>query len=186
MDAAALSAVGAAATGVLRDGVRLRPGERILIRGANGGIGTAAVQIARALGGRVTALASSQHLDRLRSLGVEEAFDYHPTDPRELGRFDVVLDPVAKGMQAYRRLLMSKGRMAAMATSSPRDVAYLVASLIYGGRRVQYFQIPPTAELLTALAGNVDGKSVVPVVEAVYALDDITAAHRAGDQRRVR
>jgi len=178
VDAAALPAVGAAVTGVLRDGVRLRPGERILIRGANGGVGTAAVQIARALGGRVTALASSQHLDRLRGLGAEEAFDYHAIDPRELGRFDVVLDPVAKDMQAYRRLLTSKGRMAAMATSSPRDVAYLVASLIYGSRRVQYFQIPPTAELLTALAGYADGKSVVPVVEAVYSLDDITAAHR--------
>jgi NADPH:quinone reductase-like Zn-dependent oxidoreductase len=73
VDAAALSSVGASAIGVLRDGVRLRPGERVLIRGANGGVGTAAVQVAHNLGGRVTALASAQHLDRLRGLGAEEA-----------------------------------------------------------------------------------------------------------------
>lgn len=179
VDAAALPSVGASAIGVLRDGIRLRPGERVLIRGANGGVGTAAVQIAHNLGGRITALASAQHLDRLRGLGAEEAFDYHATDPRELGRFDVVLDPVAKNMHAYRRLLTSKGRMAAMATGSRRDVAYIAASLIYGRRRVEYFQIPPSAELLTVLAGYVDGKSVAPVIEAVYALDDIAAAHRA-------
>jgi NADPH:quinone reductase-like Zn-dependent oxidoreductase len=131
------------------------------------------------LGGRVTALASAQHLDRLRGLGAEEAFDYHATDPRELGRFDVVLDPIAKNVQAYRRLLTPRGRMAAMAPGSPRDVAYLVASLIHGRRRVEYFQIPPSAELLTALAGYVDGRSVTPVVEAVYSLDDIAAAHRS-------
>ena len=68
------------AIGVLRVAVGLRPGERVLVRGANGGVGTAAVQVARALAGRVTALASARHLDRLRDLGAAEAFDYHATD----------------------------------------------------------------------------------------------------------
>jgi len=63
VDAAALSGVGASALGVLRDAIRLRPGERVLVPGANGGVGTAAGQVARALGGRVTALASPPHLD---------------------------------------------------------------------------------------------------------------------------
>lgn len=156
VEAAALSGVGASAIGVLRDGVRLRPDERVLVRGANGGVGTAAVQVARALGGRVTALASAPHLDRLRDLGAEEAFDYHATSPRELGRFDVVLDPVARNMRAY-----------------------LLASRIHGSRRVRFIQSPPTAELLTALAGYVDGKSVTPIIDSVYPLDDIAAAHRS-------
>jgi NADPH:quinone reductase-like Zn-dependent oxidoreductase len=179
VEAAALSGAGASVIGVLRDHVRLRPGERVLVRGANGGVGTAAVQVARALGGRVTALAGAPHLDRLRDLGAEGAFDYHAIDPRELGQFDVVLDPVSRNMRPYRRLLTRGGRMAAMAIGSPADIAYLLASRVHGGRRVRFVQSPPTADLLTALAGYVDSKSVTPVIEAVYPLDDIAAAHRS-------
>jgi NADPH:quinone reductase-like Zn-dependent oxidoreductase len=80
VEAAALSGVGASAIGVLRDAVRLQAGESVLVRGANGGVGTAAVQVARTLGGRVTALASARHLDRLRDLGADEAFDYRHGD----------------------------------------------------------------------------------------------------------
>jgi NADPH:quinone reductase-like Zn-dependent oxidoreductase len=179
VEAAALSGVGASALGVLRDAVRLQRGERVLVRGASGRVGTAAVQVARALGGRVTALASAPHLDRLRDLGAEQALDYHTADPRDLGRFNVVLDPVSRNMRPYRRLLAGGGRIAAMAIGSPADIAYLLASRIHGGRRVRFIQMPPTGELLTALAGYVDAKSVVPVIEAVYALDDIAAAHRS-------
>jgi NADPH:quinone reductase-like Zn-dependent oxidoreductase len=182
VEAAALSGVGAAALGVLRDHVRLRAGERVLVRGANGGVGTAAVQLARALGGRVTALASAPHLDRLRDLGAEDAFDYHAADPRELGRFDVILDPVSKGMRPYRRLLAPGGRMAAMAIGSPADIAYLLASRVHGRRRVRFVQSPATGPLLADLAGYVDAKSVTPVIEAVYPLDDIAAAHRSLEQ----
>jgi NADPH:quinone reductase-like Zn-dependent oxidoreductase len=178
-EAAALSGVGASVLGILRDHVRLRAGERVLVRGANGGVGTAAVQLARALGGQVTALASAPHLDRLRDLGAQQAFDYHATDPRDLGRFDVILDPVSKGMRPYRRLLAPGGRMAAMALGSPADIAYLLASGLHGRRRVRFVQSPPTAALLADLAGYVDGKSVTPVIEAVYPLDDIAAAHRS-------
>jgi NADPH:quinone reductase-like Zn-dependent oxidoreductase len=69
--------------------------------------------------------------------------------------------------------------MAAMAIGSPGDIAYLLASRIHGGRRVRFIQSPPTAGLLTALASYVDAKSVVPVIDSVYSLDDIAAAHRS-------
>ena len=179
MEAAALSGVGASAIGVLRDHVRLRPGERVLVRGANGGVGTAAVQVARALGGRVTALASAPHLDRLRDLGAEQALDYHAVSPRDLGRFDVILDPVSRNMRPCRRLLTRGGRMAAMAIGSPAGIAYLLASRVHGSRRVRFVQSPATAALLTDLAGYVDAKSVTPVIGSVYPLDDIAAAHRS-------
>lgn len=179
VEAAALSAVGASAVGVLRDAIWLQAGERVLVRGANGGVGTAAVQVARAMGGRVTALASAGHLDRLRDLGAAKAFDYHATRPGELGQFDVVVDPVSRNMRAYRRLLAPGGRMAAMAIGSPGDLAYLLVSRIHGSRRVRFVQSPPTAALLTALASYVDAKSVVPVIDSVYSLDDIAAAHRS-------
>jgi NADPH:quinone reductase-like Zn-dependent oxidoreductase len=151
----------------------------VLVRGANGGVGAAAVQIARALGGRVTALAGPAHQDRLRDLGAQQAFDYHTTDPRDLGRFDVILDPVSRNMRPYRRLLDPGGRMAAMAVASPGAVAYLLASYVHGSRRVRFIQAPPTTARLTDLAGYVDAKSVVPVIDSDYPLEEIAAAHRS-------
>ncbi len=179
IEAAALAGVGASALGVLRDHLQLRAGQRVLVRGANGGVGTAAVQVAHALGGHVTALAGAAHLHRLRDLGAEHAFDYHSTNPRDLGRFDVVLDPVSRNMRPYRRLLARGGRMAAMAIGAPADVVYLLASRVHGSRRVRFVQSPATAALLADLAGYVDEKSVTPVIEAVYPLDEIAAAHRS-------
>lgn len=178
-EAVALGAVGASALGVLRDALSLRPGERVLVRGANGGVGSAAVQVARVLGGKVTALASAPHLDRLRDLGAEEAFDYHTTRPADLGKFDVIIDPVSRGMRPYRRLLAPGGRMAAMAIGSPTDIAYLLASRVHGGRRVRFAQQPPFAPLLADLAGYADSKSVTPVIDSRYLLNDIAAAHRS-------
>ena len=100
IEAAALPGVGAATIGVLRVAVGLRPGERVLVRGANGGVGTAAVQVARALAGRVTALAGARHLDRLRDLGAAEAFDYQATDPRRWS---------ASSMSCWTRLARTSG-----------------------------------------------------------------------------
>ena len=69
-----------------------------------------------------------------------------------------------------------------MTIGSAADAAYLAASVIRGGRRVRFVQSPPTRDLLTALAAYVDGKSVVPVIEAIYPLEDIAAAHRSLEQ----
>ena len=183
VEAAAVGAVGASALGILRDVLRLQPGERVLVRGANGGVGTAAVQVARALGGQVTALASAPHLDRLRDLGAQQAYDYHVTSPGDLGRFDVILDPVSKNMTPYRKLLTKKGRMAAMALGSPADLAYLLG--LGGPRQPPGPASPrarPPARCSPSLARYVDDKSVVPVIEAVFPLDDIAAAHRSLDK----
>jgi NADPH:quinone reductase-like Zn-dependent oxidoreductase len=179
VEAAAVSAVGASAIGILRDVVRLQPGERVLVRGANGGVGTVVVQIARALGGQVTALASAPHLDQLRDLGARQAYDYHVTSPGDLGRFDVILDPVSKNMAPYRKLLTETGRMAAMALGSPADLTYVLASSVHGSRRVRFVQSPATGPLLADLTGYVDATSVTPVIDSVYPLDDIAAAHRS-------
>ena len=66
------------------------------------------------------------------------------------------------------------------AAGQPADLGHgLLASRVHGSRRVRFVQMPPTAQLLADLAGYVDAKSVVPVVEAVYPLEDIAAAHRS-------
>jgi NADPH:quinone reductase-like Zn-dependent oxidoreductase len=179
VEAAALAGAGGAALGVLRDGVRVRQGERVLIRGAGGGVGTSAVQIAKALGTHVTALVRADHLDQVRGLGADEAFDYRNVDPASLGRFDAIFDLTGKNMRAYRPLLTERGRMATITIGSFGDAVYLIASAIFGGRRVRFLQFPPGAELLRALASLVDVGSVKPVIASVSSMAEIAAAHSA-------
>lgn len=182
ISAAALPGAAGAALGALRDVARVRSGDRVLIRGANGGVGTSAVQIAHALGAHVTALARAGQFDDLRELGADETRDYRSTDPRGLGKFDVILDPVGRDLPAFRKLLTRGGRMVTMALGGPRDIAYLLASQVFGPRRVRFAQVPPTHKLLDDIAGLVDNGSIRPVIDDRHALDDIAAAHRALDR----
>jgi NADPH:quinone reductase-like Zn-dependent oxidoreductase len=177
--AAALSGAGGAALGVVRDGLRVRAGERVLVRGGAGGVGSAAVQLAHAAGARVAALVSAKHLDLVREIGADEAFDYRATDPRELGRFDVVIDTVSRDLRCYRPLLTRTGRMGTLNVESAGGAAYLVGSTVFGRRRVRFLQFPPDGRLLAALTDQVDAKAVRAVVDSVYPLDDIVGAHRS-------
>jgi NADPH:quinone reductase-like Zn-dependent oxidoreductase len=177
--AAALPGAAGAALGVLRDAIAIQKGERVLIRGAGGGVGTSAVQIARAFGGRVTALVRAEHLEGVRALGAEEAFDYRSTDLRALGQFDVILDPVGKNLRAFRPLLRQRGRMAAMIVGSFSDAAYMLASAVHGQRRVRFVQSPPTGALLHSLSEMVDAGAMRPVIASISPLSQIAEAHRA-------
>ncbi|QFZ19363.1 NAD(P)-dependent alcohol dehydrogenase [Saccharothrix syringae] len=185
VEAAALPAVGTTAITALRDKARLRAGERLLVRGASGGVGSVAVQLGKAYGAHVTALASARNLDFVRSLGADEAVDY-AVDPASLGRFDVVLDTYGAGASAYRRLLAPGGRMVGIAFRSAGDIAYLLASQVFGARRVRFFSGNPKSELFAELTALVERGALRPVVEAVHPLARVADAHRAVEVGGVR
>ncbi|MFI9274509.1 NAD(P)-dependent alcohol dehydrogenase [Kitasatospora sp. NPDC052896] len=187
--AAALPGVGTTAITALRDQARLAAGERLLVRGASGGVGSVAVQLGRACGARVTALAGAGNLDLVRDLGADEAFDYATTGAADLGPFDVVLDTVGTDFAAYRRLLAPGGRMVSITFDHRHPVAslgYLLASAAFGPRRVRFFSGHPTHQLLVDLAQLVQEGAIRPVVDTVYPLADIARAHRALEAGGVR
>src|SRR2546421_494546 len=97
----------------LRDRGELKPGQRALINGAGGGVGTFAVQIAKALGAHVTAATSTRNLDLVRSMDPDEVIDYTQEDVTKRGeRYDVVLDVAAnRAFSAMRRVLTPSGRL---------------------------------------------------------------------------
>ncbi|MEU4448774.1 NAD(P)-dependent alcohol dehydrogenase [Actinosynnema sp. NPDC050801] len=183
--AAALPGVGTTAITALRDKARLRPGERLLVRGASGGVGSVAVQVGKAYGAHVTALAGERNLDFVRGLGADEAIDYR-TDPADLGRFDVVLDTHGSTPRAYRRLLGPGGRMVGIAFRSAADVGYVLGSAVFGSRRVRFFSGNPTSDLFADLTALVESGAVRPVVDAVHPLADVAGAHRALEAGGVR
>lgn len=177
-DAASLVVAGATALIAVRDTVRLAPGEKVLVRGAAGGVGTAAVQLAHALGGHVTALARARHAPALTDLGADEVLDHGSTTSDRIGPFDVIVDTVGTELNCYRSRLAKGGRMVTVGLSAPA-LAAIAASSVYGARRIRTFSANPDATVLRALADHVTSGALRPVVNSVYPLADIAAAHQA-------
>ena len=188
VEAAALP-VAATAVTALRDRAGLRPGERILVRGAAGGVGSAAVQLGRAYGAEVTALARAANLDFVRGLGAHEAVDHRTVRTAELGRFDVVLDTVGSDLRAFRRLLNPGGRMVTIAVDLERPAAslgYLAASVVHGRGRVRAFSGDFKQAQFDDLARHVAEGKLSPAVDTVFPLEETAAAHRALESGGVR
>ncbi|MET9037871.1 NAD(P)-dependent alcohol dehydrogenase [Streptomyces mirabilis] len=177
-EAASLVVAGATALIAVRDTVRLAPGEKVLVRGAAGGVGTAAVQLAHALGCQVTALARARHAAALTDLGADEVLDHGSTTSDRIGPFDVVVDTVGTELNCYRSRLAKRGRMVTVGLSAPA-LAAIAASSVYGARRVRTFSANPDATVLRDVADHVTSGALRPVVNSVYPLADIAAAHQA-------
>ncbi len=183
--AAALPVVGATAIIALCEIAKLKRGERLLIRGAGGGVGSAAVQLGRELGADVTALANSSSLDFVRQLGANRAFDYVTAQPKDLGFFEVILDTVGSRTSVYRGLLTPGGRMIAICPDPKRPLSsflYIFLSTIFGTRRVRFFSAKPKRKEMAQLTSYVENGAIRPIVDTVYPLSDIAAAHRALEQ----
>ncbi|OLF12631.1 NAD(P)-dependent alcohol dehydrogenase [Actinophytocola xanthii] len=187
--AAALPAVATTVVTALRDKAGLRAGERLLVRGASGGVGHVAVQLGRAYGAHVTGLAGAGNLEFVRGLGAHEVADYRTTRAWELPRFDVVLDTVGTELPDYRRLLTRTGRMVTVSFDIDhvaRSLAYLLMSTVHGRRRVRFFSGDPRSDLLAEVTRLTENGSLRPVVDRTFPLADIARAHRALEEGGVR
>ncbi|WNV88264.1 NAD(P)-dependent alcohol dehydrogenase [Umezawaea sp. Da 62-37] len=178
VEAAALVVGGVTALIALRDTVRVAAGERVLVRGAAGGVGSAAVQLAHAMGGHVTALARDRHADVLRGLGADVVLDYGTAAAEAIGPFDVVVDAVGADLNRFRRRLAPGGRMVTVGLS-PGGLVEVAASVVHGSRRIRAFSANPDTALLDDVAGYVASGALRPVVDGVFPLDGIALAHQA-------
>ncbi|MFF0086725.1 NAD(P)-dependent alcohol dehydrogenase [Streptomyces canus] len=178
VDAASLVVAGATALIALRDTVHVVSGERVLVRGAAGGVGTAALQLAHALGCHVTALARDRHAHVLTDLGADEVLDYGSTTSDHIGPFDVIVDTVGSELNCYRSRLAKGGRMVTVGLSAGA-LAAIAASSVYGARRIRTFSANPDTAVLRDLADHVTSGALRPVVDSVYPLADIAAAHQS-------
>ncbi|GAA1716361.1 NAD(P)-dependent alcohol dehydrogenase [Nonomuraea bangladeshensis] len=181
LDAAALPSSGTTALTALTDKARLAGGERLLVRGATGGVGNIAVQLGKALGAHVTALAGTRNLGWVTELGADAALDYRTTRPQDLGHYDVILDVVGTDLGAYQARLSRRGRMVALAF----DQNHILTSMITTGlraalspRRVKLFSNNPSPARIAELTASAEAGSIRPVIDTVYPIDDVAEAHR--------
>jgi NADPH:quinone reductase-like Zn-dependent oxidoreductase len=179
--AAALPSVGTTAIRALVHEARLAPGERLLVRGGAGGVGSVAVQLGAALGAHVAALAGAGALDWVRGLGAAEVLDYRATTPDALPRFDVVLDLVGTDVPAYRRRLTRGGRYVGLALDAARPVlsgASAIGNKLRSPRRYRMFSNDPSPELLAELTRRVEAGEIRPLVAERLPLEGVVEAHR--------
>ena len=184
--AAAIPTAGQTALQGLRDHGALKPGQRVLINGAGGGVGTFAVQIARALGAEVTAVTSTRNLETMRSIGADEVIDYTRDDfTRGKARYDLILDIGGNHrLSALRRALTPTGRVVMVAPQPGQwigPVARVIGAVIttrLGARPARAYLADPSRDDLLVLKGLVEAGKVTPVIERTYPFDQIPDAIR--------
>ncbi|MFT2816748.1 NAD(P)-dependent alcohol dehydrogenase [Leifsonia sp. A12D58] len=186
VQAAAFAVGGYTALRALRDVARLQPGERVLIRGGTGGVGSAAVQIAAALGGRVAVLASARNEQIARDLGAQEFFDYATASPALVGPTDVILDTVGTDLLRWRRLLTPQGRMVGVAFNSAAGLATIAASIVFGPRRIRTFAGEPPPGSLACVTSFAETHGLRALVHGTFPLEDLQDAHRTFDAQALR
>src|SRR6266566_9612421 len=147
-EAATMGIAGLTALQGLRDHGELKGGERVLVNGASGGVGTLAVQIAKALGAHVTAVCSTRNVEQARSLGADEVIDYTKDDFTRNGRrYDLILDVAASGsLSSRRRVLEPNGILVGVGAADGGRMTSILAGLLetavlsrFGNQKMPFF-----------------------------------------------
>jgi NADPH:quinone reductase-like Zn-dependent oxidoreductase len=185
-DAAAICDGGLTALPFLRDGAHVRPGARVLVNGASGSVGAAAVQLAKHLGAEVTGVCGPSHVDLVRSLGADRVIDYTRKDfTAARDAYDVIFDAVGKStFRRCRRSLAAGGTylttvpsFAIMLQQLTSKVGSRRAVIMFTGLRKDADKIPDLEELAALAASG----AFRPLIEREVPLDDIAAGHRIVD-----
>jgi NADPH:quinone reductase-like Zn-dependent oxidoreductase len=191
--ASAIGVSASTALQLLRDDGKVQPGQKVLINGASGGVGTFAVQIAKAFGAEVTGVSSTKNLDLVRSIGADHVIDYTREDfTTGTERYDLILDNVGNhSMARTRRALTPDGTLISNGGGHEdgklgRTVRAMLASMLVKQ------QASPTVKTqnhddLVALKGLVEAGKVTPVIDRTYplietpeAIGHVAAGHARG------
>jgi NADPH:quinone reductase-like Zn-dependent oxidoreductase len=178
--AGGIAIAGCTALQGLRDKARLQPGQRVLINGAAGGVGTFAVQIAKALGAHVTGICSGRNVELVRSLGADEVVDYESDDFTRSGKtYDVVLDLVGnRSIAELRSVMTPKGTAVLIGGGS---IGHLVQAFFlnpFVSQRLLSFVAKIDRDSLRALAELAADGKLTPFVDRTYPLDEAADAIR--------
>jgi NADPH:quinone reductase-like Zn-dependent oxidoreductase len=178
-EAAAVSQAAIVALQGLRDKGQIQPGQKILINGASGGVGTFAVQIAKSFGAEVIGVCSTQNLDLVRSIGADHVIDYTQEDFTRSGQhYDLIFDIAGnRSVSDYMRALLPKGTHVSCAIS---PVALLLGPLVsmFGSKKVIQLSHSPKAKDLAYLNELLEAGKVVPVINRSFPLSKAAEAVR--------
>ena len=187
--AASVNIAGITALQALRDKGKVQPGQKVLINGASGGVGTFAVQIAKSFGADVTGVCSTRNVDMVRSLGADHVVDYTKEDFAKSGqRYDVILDNVPNhSLSECRRILNPKGIYVMVGGGGPNDnrwtgpfgrVIHTLLLSPFIGQKMGMMMAELNHNDLTFLGDLMQAGKVTPVIDRRYKLSEVPEAIR--------
>jgi len=187
--AASVNIAGITALQALRDKGKVQPGQKVLINGASGGVGTFAVQIAKSFGADVTGVCSTRNVDLVQSLGADHVIDYTKEDfAKGTERYDVILDNVPNhSLSECRHILNPKGKYVMIGGGGPNDSrwvgpfgrvihALLVSPFI--SQKMGMMMADPSQKDLAILGDLMQSGKVKPVIDRTYKLSEVPDAIR--------
>ena len=179
--AAAVPSAAITALQGLRDVGKLQPGQKVLINGASGGVGTYAVQIAKAFGAEVTGVCSTRNVDMVRSIGADHVVDYTQEDFTQSGqRYDLILDNVAnRSFSDLRRVLTPQGIIIPNSGHGGMGYvfkAYLLSPFMH--QQESPFMSTPNHQDLVVLKELIEADKITPVIDKTYPLSETPEAFR--------
>jgi NADPH:quinone reductase-like Zn-dependent oxidoreductase len=175
-EAAAVPQAAVVALQGLRDQGQIQPGQKVLINGASGGIGTFAVQIAKFFGAEVTGVCGTRNLDMVRSIGADQVIDYTQEDfTQNEQRYDLILDIAAyRSISDYEGALSPKG----IYVLAGGSVARILQASMTGNEKMVNFQVRPNQKDLVFMTELLEAGKVVPVIDRRYPLSEVSEAVR--------
>ena len=187
--AAAVPTSAIAALRGIRDAGKVRTGQKVLINGASGGVGTFAVQIAKAFGAEVTGVCSTRNVDMVRSIGADHVIDYTQEDfTQSEQRYDLILDNVANhSLSDCRGVLTPQGTH--IPNSGHAGMGYIIKALVaslFVHRQGRTYLAIPNNEDLVVLKEFIEAGKIAPVIDTTYPLSETTEAFRYLDEGHAR
>jgi NADPH:quinone reductase-like Zn-dependent oxidoreductase len=184
---------GAALTALqgLRDCGGIQSGQKVLINGASGGVGSFAVQIAKAFGAEVTAVCSTNKMEMIETLGADHIIDYTHTDVTKNGQqYDLILDAAAyRSVFDYRSILKPEGTYVLIGGSISRLFQVLLLGSVISrimDRKLKCLMVKPNRSDLVILKELIEAGKIVPFIDQTYRLSQVPEAIRQLEQRQVR
>jgi NADPH:quinone reductase-like Zn-dependent oxidoreductase len=198
--AAAVPTSGFIALNNLQSGGQIHPGQRVLINGAGGGVGTIAVQLAKAYGAHVTGVDSKEKMEMVRSLGADHVIDYTREDFTQRGeRYDLILDVASNlSLTACKRALMPKGvyvfighdhfgdAAGRVFGSLPRFLKFVALSPFVSQLPDLNYSIPSKRDVMAVLAEFLEAGKLTPIIDRTYPLEEVPEAMRYLQEGRAR
>lgn len=172
----------------LRDKGEIQPGQKVLVRGASGGVGSYAVQLAKYFGAEVTGICSTRNIELVYTLGADKVIDYTKEDFTQKGEtYDLLLDTVVgqTDFNSFKRSLTPHGRYLAVA-GGLRAVLQMGWSAVRGGQKIIIGSPPERKEELLFLTDLLEAGHIRPVIDRCYPLAQMADAHRYVDSGRKR
>ena len=185
--AASVNIAGLTALQAVRDKGKVQPGQKVLINGASGGVGTFAVQIAKSFGADVTGVCSTRNLEMVQSLGADHVIDYTKEDFTKSGQhYDAILDNVPNhSLSECRRVLTPEGKYVMIGGGGPNDNRWigpfgrLIQTLVmapFVSQKMGMMMAQLTKSDLTVLGDMMQSGKVKPVIDRTYKLSELPAA----------